>query len=132
MLTMYELYQQPTNLIFGLLLVSVWIIIWKGLGLWYAARNEQKGWFIAILILNTLGLLPIIYLIWFRTKYENVKRENKFQEFVEELKPKKETKTVKKEFTDKEKEATQNKPVKKKTVKNKTGNITTKNSSAKK
>lgn len=44
----------------------VWSLIWKGIGLWYAARNYQKGWYIAILILNTAGILEIIYLLFFR------------------------------------------------------------------
>ncbi len=49
-----------------LLALTVWDLIWKGFGLWFSARNHQKFWFIAILILNTAGLLPIVYLIWFR------------------------------------------------------------------
>jgi methionyl-tRNA synthetase len=49
-----------------LLLLAGWSLVWKGIGLWFAARNYQKYWFIAILILNTLGVLEIIYLIWFR------------------------------------------------------------------
>jgi hypothetical protein len=46
----------------------------KGFALWHSAKNEQKGWFIATLILNTMGLLPIIYLIWFKPDCE-VKEE---------------------------------------------------------
>jgi hypothetical protein len=45
---------------------AVWTILLKGFALWYAARAEQKWWFIALLIINTLGILEIIYLIWFR------------------------------------------------------------------
>ncbi len=41
----------------------VWTFIWKGLALWKAAGLRQKGWFIAILLLNTLGILEIIYLL---------------------------------------------------------------------
>lgn len=41
-------------------------LIFKGLGLWKAGRNNQPGWFIAIFILNTAGLLPIIYLLFFQ------------------------------------------------------------------
>lgn len=44
----------------------IWSLIWKGVALWFAARNYQKGWYIAILILNTLGILEIIYLAFFR------------------------------------------------------------------
>ncbi len=46
--------------------LAVWSVIWKGIGLWYAARNHQKRWFIALLILNTAGIAEIIYLLWFR------------------------------------------------------------------
>lgn len=55
------------NLTTGLLIVLVvWSLIWKGIGLWFAARNYQKAWFIAILILNTAGIIEIIYLLFFR------------------------------------------------------------------
>ena len=50
-------------LLFALL---VWSMVIKGFALWYAARNSQKKWFISLLIVNTLGILEIIYLIWFR------------------------------------------------------------------
>ena len=51
-----------------ILLAVVWSVFWTGLGLWHSARNKQQGWFVAMLLLNTLGLLPIIYLLWFRLK----------------------------------------------------------------
>ncbi len=44
----------------------VWTVILKGFALWYAARAGQRWWFVALLIVNTLGILDIIYLIWFR------------------------------------------------------------------
>jgi len=31
------------------------------MGLWRAARNNHKWWFLAILLLNTLGILEMIY-----------------------------------------------------------------------
>lgn len=49
-----------------LVIVALWSLIWKALALWHAARNRQKGWFIALLIVNTAGLLEIIYLVWFK------------------------------------------------------------------
>ena len=76
MLQIYDLYQKPQLFIIGLILISVWMLIWKGFALWHSAKNKQKGWFIAILILNTLGLLPIIYLIWFKPKNKDNKSEN--------------------------------------------------------
>lgn len=49
-----------------LALVALWTIVLKGFALWHAARNYQRYWFIAVLIINTFGLLDLIYLIWFR------------------------------------------------------------------
>ncbi len=43
----------------------MWAILWKGLGLWYSAKNRQKYWFGAMLLLNTLGIVPIVYLFVF-------------------------------------------------------------------
>ncbi|MBI2102443.1 hypothetical protein HYT55_01275 [Candidatus Woesearchaeota archaeon] len=89
MITPYDLYQQPLKVLFGLALVTLWSLVWQGIALWYAAQEKKKGWFIALLILNTVGLLPIIYLIWFRQKKEDEKEmENDDEPFVEEAKPK--------------------------------------------
>jgi uncharacterized membrane protein len=49
-----------------LVLAAAWTLIIKGYALWHAARNSQKWWFIALLVVNTLGVLEVIYLIWFR------------------------------------------------------------------
>lgn len=50
----------------------IWSIVWKGLALWNAAKNGQKNWFIAmfiiILVINTAGILEIIYLFRFAKK----------------------------------------------------------------
>lgn len=43
-------------------------VIIRGVALWRTARSEQKGWFIALLILNSLGILPVIYLLFFQKK----------------------------------------------------------------
>ncbi len=55
-----------TALLPFLVLAAIWTVILKGFALWYAARAHQKWWFIALLIVNTLGVLEIVYLIWFR------------------------------------------------------------------
>lgn len=39
----------------------VWSLIWKGLALWRAARRSDKVWFVVFLIVNTLGILEIVY-----------------------------------------------------------------------
>ena len=54
--------------IFVLLLVLAWSIVWKGLALWKAAREGSRGWFIALLVVNTLGILEILYIFVFSKK----------------------------------------------------------------
>ena len=49
-----------------LYILIAWTLIWKGIALWHSARNKQKGWFIVLLIVNTVGILEIIYLIFFK------------------------------------------------------------------
>lgn len=51
----------------GLIFLILWCITWKGLALWNAARNSQKVWFITFVIVNTLGILEILYLLFWRT-----------------------------------------------------------------
>ncbi|HEY4478922.1 MAG TPA: DUF5652 family protein [Candidatus Paceibacterota bacterium] len=45
-------------------IVFIWVMIWKGIALWKAARNEHAWWFAALLVVNTLGILEIIYILW--------------------------------------------------------------------
>ncbi len=42
----------------------LWAVVWKGLALWHAARRGEYWWFLALLVINTLGLLEIIYLFF--------------------------------------------------------------------
>ena len=51
-----------------ILVVVLWTIVLKGYALWSAARGGQKGWFIALLVINTVGILELVYLIWFRPR----------------------------------------------------------------
>ncbi len=48
--------------------VVIWSVVWKGLALWRAAREGSKPWFVALLIINTLGILEILYLYVFSKK----------------------------------------------------------------
>ncbi len=85
----------------GLLLLVLWEGIWKGIALWKCGRNNQLVWFIAILIFNTVGILPILYLLFFQPKklhrFHAEKRENNFKKKVKKD-LKKRRKTFKKEI----------------------------------
>jgi len=45
-----------------LLPLVVWSIFWKGWALWKSARSGSTAWFIILLLLNTAGILEIIYI----------------------------------------------------------------------
>lgn len=45
-----------------ILLAVVFDLVLKGMALWRAAKNHRLGWFIALLIINSVGILPLIYL----------------------------------------------------------------------
>ena len=45
------------------LLLMAWEMAWKGLALWRSARRQQMNWFVALLVVNSAGVLPIIYLL---------------------------------------------------------------------
>ncbi|TGC11588.1 hypothetical protein CUN85_00445 [Methanolobus halotolerans] len=49
-----------------ILILVIREIVWKGIGLWKAARNKQKYWFIAMLIINSVRIIPIIYIFLFQ------------------------------------------------------------------
>lgn len=58
----------------------VWTLPWKGIALWKAARSGHKIWFIALLIVNTLAILEIVYIFIFSRKVQIIeakKPENK-------------------------------------------------------
>lgn len=39
-----------------------WTLAWKGASLWRAAKNDDKPWFVTLLLANTLGILDAVYL----------------------------------------------------------------------
>jgi methionyl-tRNA synthetase len=51
-----------------IILAAIWTIPWKGVALWRAARKESTAWFVVLLIVNTLGILEIIYIFAFSKK----------------------------------------------------------------
>ena len=54
----------------GLLIVLALVdVALKGWGMWRAARMEKNVWFIALLIVNSLGILPVIFLLLTNEEY---------------------------------------------------------------
>ena len=50
------------------LLLAAWSLVWKGFALWKAAKNAHRNWFIVMLVLNTFGILEIVYIFYFAAK----------------------------------------------------------------
>ena len=45
-----------------LIILALWTIPWKIYAIWLAVKNDQKKWFVVLLILNTLAILEIYYI----------------------------------------------------------------------
>ena len=55
-----------------LAVLVIWSIIWKGIALWKAARNNHTVWYVIMLIVNTAGILEIIYIFGFSKKDQKI------------------------------------------------------------
>lgn len=51
-------------------ILIVWSTVWKGIALWKSAGLKHKWWFIALLVINTVGILEILYIYVFSRKKE--------------------------------------------------------------
>lgn len=47
-------------------LLAIWDGIWKLIAMWKSARNGQLAWYICLAIFNTVGVLPILYILCFQ------------------------------------------------------------------
>jgi hypothetical protein len=60
------MFQFSSREIWLLIAIILWSLPWKGVALWKAARHNQPAWFVALLIVNTVGILEITYLFFFQ------------------------------------------------------------------
>ena len=62
--------------IWVLMLLLTWSYVWKLLALWKSARKNSPVWFILLAIVNTMGILEILYIFVFsEMKTNNSKRK---------------------------------------------------------
>jgi len=54
-----------TNYPWVILLAAIWTLPWKGVALWKAASSKSKVWFGVLFLVNTLGILEILYIFIF-------------------------------------------------------------------
>jgi len=49
-----------------IIILAIWDAVWKMIALWNSARNNHLAWFICIGIINSIGILPIVYILMHR------------------------------------------------------------------
>ena len=65
-----------------LVVIIVWSSVWKLLALWKSARKSQPVWFIVLFLVNTVGILEILYIYVFseiKISKKQKKKDNKKQ-----------------------------------------------------
>lgn len=56
--------------------ILIWSLIWKGFALWKSAKKDHKIWFVILLIVNSVGILEILYIYYF-SKIDWDKKQDK-------------------------------------------------------
>lgn len=68
-----------------LVVIFIWSYVWKLLALWKSARKNHLGWFIILAIVNTIGILEILYIYIF----SGIEMKNKKETSTQNKTPKK-------------------------------------------
>ena len=55
----------------------IWSLTWKLLALWKSARKRSIIWFIVLALVNTLGVLEILYIFLFSKMNLNSRKKTK-------------------------------------------------------
>lgn len=72
---MNPLQQIPETLIWLvplIIILAIWEAVWKLIAMWKAGRNNDMAWFICIALINTIGILPIIYILMQKKKKQSI------------------------------------------------------------
>lgn len=68
MINVFNDWLNPLGIVL-LSLLFLWTLLWKGLALWKAAKKDHLKWFVALLIINTAGILEILYIYVFSKRH---------------------------------------------------------------
>ena len=61
-------------------IIMIWSSVWKYIALWKAGRNNSLVWFIVFALVNTVGILEILYIFVFseiRNKKKSLPKRKK-------------------------------------------------------
>ena len=76
--TFSELARQLGVSLWVFVVILIWSVVWKLLALWKSARKGHTVWFILLAIINTIGILEILYIYVFsELKFEKKKVDKK-------------------------------------------------------
>jgi hypothetical protein len=87
-----------TQLVSVFALLMVWSFIWKGIALWKASQNDSVPWFVALLLVNTLGILELLYIFVFSKKTQREDNKKTEEEIVNDAVIKAELEKMKQEL----------------------------------
>jgi hypothetical protein len=59
------------------ILIAIWSSIWKALAFWKSARKNNLAWFIVFVLVNTIGVLEILYIYIFSERENKAEKEKK-------------------------------------------------------
>jgi len=62
---MNNVFEHPW-LIILIVIIALWDLTWKLIAMWKSSRRDQLIWFILLGIINSAGILPIIYLLIYK------------------------------------------------------------------
>ncbi len=65
--------EQLGPLLWVLIPLALFDLALKAWGMWRAARMNKNIWFIALLLVNSFGVLPGIFLLMTNSEYKNLK-----------------------------------------------------------
>jgi hypothetical protein len=49
-------------------IIAIWDLVWRCIGVYRSTKNNQPIWSIAFVLFQTIGILPIVYLLFFQRK----------------------------------------------------------------
>jgi hypothetical protein len=70
MITAAQTVLQSLNI--WIVLLLIWSLPWKAVALWRAARVNHRWWFIAFLVVNTFGILEILYIFFWNKPQKEI------------------------------------------------------------
>ena len=71
-------------LMFGFAFLVLLNLILKGWSMWRAARMGMKTWFVALLLVNSMGILPLFFLAMTKKRYQGLQNPQNSQDGAKE------------------------------------------------